>query len=178
MAIISKSFYVIKSVAEFMIDRIMKQSSSKLCVWFSGILLLNILTADMVAAGPEPESGMVFSDSFPDDTENFVSIRVRKISDRCQDSKYSLFFELSKVLVQRLKQIAELKQEIFEDERELSEAQLEIQAMLEAKARNHRVPHHPGPSEFSSEDTEILPVAEPRVNPGPTHSGKRTSCKY
>ncbi|XP_008545491.1 uncharacterized protein LOC103569782 isoform X1 [Microplitis demolitor] len=133
-----------------MIDRIMKQSSSKLCVWFSGILLLNILTADMVAAGPEPESGMVFSDSFPDDTENFV-------------------------LVQRLKQIAELKQEIFEDERELSEAQLEIQAMLEAKARNHRVPHHPGPSEFSSEDTEILPVAEPRVNPGPTHSGKRTS---
>ncbi|XP_074101870.1 uncharacterized protein LOC141529272 [Cotesia typhae] len=133
-----------------MISQIMKQSRGKSCWWFLGILLFSIAALETVWAAPVPEPGMVYSDPFLDDTANYVWL-------------------------QKLKQIHDIKLEISEDERELSDAQLEIQAMLEANVRNQRVPHYPIPPEFLSEDPEALPVPEPRVNPGPTHSGKRTS---
>lgn len=79
------------------------------------------------------------------------------------------------MLLQRLKQVAELKNEMIEDEQELKEAQYEIQAMLEAKARNHRL--QPIQTEFSGEQSEMLPIPSARVNQGSINSGKRTSCK-
>lgn len=80
------------------------------------------------------------------------------------------------MLLQRLKQVAELKREMMEDEQELTEAQYEIQAMLEAKARNQRVPQTVQ-SEYSGDQAEMLPIPSAVVYHGPTNSGKRTSCK-
>lgn len=69
------------------------------------------------------------------------------------------------------------KQETIEQERELTEEQIAIQAILDAKARSQRGPQTL-PEDFSIEDSETLPVPSAIFNHGPQHSGKRTSCKY
>lgn len=68
----------------------------------------------------------------------------------------------------------ERKQEIMEQERELTEEQLTIQAMLQEKARDHRLPQN----DYSQDDAEILPVPSAIVHHAPLGSMKRTSCKY
>ncbi|XP_066588012.1 uncharacterized protein CNMa [Prorops nasuta] len=94
----------------------------------------------LVIAEPEPvPAGMIYGDSYVDDPETLM-------------------------LRNLLKQTIDRKQEVYEQERELAEEQIEIQAMLEAKAK-----------EFSSEAAEMLPVPSAVVNHGPLHSGKRTS---
>ncbi|XP_003426083.1 uncharacterized protein LOC100679460 isoform X2 [Nasonia vitripennis] len=80
----------------------------------------------------------------------------------------------SQTLVDRLKQIVERKEQKIEKEiAELAEEQMEIQALIDAKARNQR--EHQQPPEFSEEDTEALPVPAAMYHSGPLHSGKRTS---
>lgn len=80
-------------------------------------------------------------------------------------------------LVDRLKQIVERKEQKIEKEiAELAEEQMEIQALIDAKARNQR--EHQQPPEFSEEDTEALPIPAAIYHSGPLHSGKRTSCKF
>lgn len=72
-----------------------------------------------------------------------------------------------------------MKHEIYEDERELTEAELELQAIFEVKMRNQRIlrPIH---SELSREAAEMLPIPEAVVHHAPMggHPGKRTSCEY
>lgn len=70
------------------------------------------------------------------------------------------------------------KQEVIDQERELTEEQIAIQAILDAKARSQRGHETMLEEEFSMEDTETLPVPSAIFNPGPQHTGgKRTSCK-
>lgn len=70
------------------------------------------------------------------------------------------------------------KQEVIDQEKELTEEQIAIQAILDAKARSQKG-HQTIPDEFSMEDSETLPVPSAIFNPGPQHTGgKRTSCKY
>ncbi|KAF7396656.1 hypothetical protein HZH66_007518 [Vespula vulgaris] len=77
----------------------------------------------------------------------------------------------SVLLVNRLKELMERKQEIMEQERELTEEQLTIQAMLQEKARDHRLPQN----DYSQDDAEILPVPSAIVHHAPLGSMKRTS---
>lgn len=80
------------------------------------------------------------------------------------------------VLLQRLRTIVRHKQEVIDQERELTEEQIAIQAILDAKARSQRGHETMLEEEFSMEDTETLPVPSAIFNPGPQHTGgKRTS---
>ncbi|KAK2581840.1 hypothetical protein KPH14_002306 [Odynerus spinipes] len=99
-----------------------------------------------VLAEPEPlPAGMIYSgESFSADPESLV-------------------------LLNRLKQLSERKQEIIEQERELTEEQLAIQAMLEA--RDQRVSQN----DYSQEDAEVLPVPSAIVHHSPLGSVKRTT---
>lgn len=63
----------------------------------------------------------------------------------------------------------ERKQEMIEQERELTEEQLTIQAMLEA--RDQRMSQ----SDYSQEDAEILPIPSAIIHRTPLGSVKRTS---
>ena len=77
----------------------------------------------------------------------------------------------------RLKQIVDRKEEKIEKEiAELAEEQMELQAIMDAKARSQS--EHQQPQDFSVEDPEALPVPAAIYHNGPLHSGKRTSCKY
>ncbi|XP_034940877.1 uncharacterized protein CNMa [Chelonus insularis] len=126
-----------------------KVNTQHSCLWYTFISLFLITTNNFVFADPDRLLDQVSSESLFDDTVNSL-------------------------LLQRLKEVAELKREIIEEERELV-AQMEIQAMLEAKSRNHRIPSHSIPPELGIEGPEMLPIPSAIVNPGPTHSGKRTS---
>ncbi|XP_051176567.1 uncharacterized protein LOC127291458 [Leptopilina boulardi] len=76
------------------------------------------------------------------------------------------------VLLQRLRTIVRHKQEVIDQEKELTEEQIAIQAILDDKARNQK-DHQTMLEEFSMEDTETLPVPSAIFNP-PQHNGKRT----
>lgn len=63
--------------------------------------------------------------------------------------------------------MAQLEDEIIEDERELREVQLEIEGLL----LKEKV-------QIIREQAEILPIPSAIVQHGPTNMGKRTNCKY
>lgn len=79
------------------------------------------------------------------------------------------------MLVSRLKQLMEQKHRLVEQEHEITDEQIEIQAILEAKAREQ-------PSSDYAEEPEALPVPAAMIHE-PQHQGKRhgmnaVSCEY
>ncbi|XP_011500652.1 PREDICTED: uncharacterized protein LOC105364437 [Ceratosolen solmsi marchali] len=80
----------------------------------------------------------------------------------------------SQTLVDRLKLRVERKEENIEKEiAELAEEQMEIQALINAKARSQN--EHQQQQDFLMEAIEALPVPAAIYHTGPMHSGKRTS---
>ncbi|XP_012282565.1 uncharacterized protein LOC105700892 [Orussus abietinus] len=109
----------------------------------TGVCVLALLLS-CVLAEPEPEpepAGPIFGDDFDEDAE-------------------------SQLLLKRLKQIAERKQEAFEQERELTEEQIAIQEILEEKMRSQR--------KYAKDDAEVLPVPSAVIH-APIRGEKRTS---
>lgn len=92
----------------------------------------------------------------------------------------------AQVLLNRLKQLAELKHRVLEKEHEITDMQMEIQAMLEAKAQERDRTISPDYSALQPEP-EALPVPAAMIHHGNQqsgpHPGKRqgtnaVSCEY
>ncbi|XP_046819479.1 uncharacterized protein LOC124424454 [Vespa crabro] len=112
------------------------------------VAFLLVYSNILVFAEPEPlPAGMIYTnENFAEDTESLL-------------------------LINRLKQLIERKQEMEEQERELTEEQLTIQAMLEAKARDQRLSQ----GDYPPDEPEALPVPSAIVHHAPLGSVKRTS---
>ncbi|XP_015123209.1 uncharacterized protein LOC107045437 [Diachasma alloeum] len=131
-------------------QKIMKRKCTSYTSRFWILALVSLTTIHNVWTAPQPLSAMYYSDNSVEDSENLL-------------------------LLQRLKQVAALKHEILEEERELTEAELEVQAIIEAKLRNQRI-LQPIESESSNEEAEMLPIPSAVVHHAPVgHTGKRTS---
>lgn len=84
-----------------------------------------------------------------------------------------------------MKHLAEEKHQIAEKAHEISDEQIEIQAMLEAKAREreHAIAEQQLADYYSGEtEPEALPSPAPRIYPEPyptkRQNGNGVSCKY
>lgn len=94
------------------------------------------------------------------------------------------------MLLGRLKQLVDQKHRVDEqierevaDEREITDEQIEIQAMLEAKARERANLGQSQPSDYSEEpEPEALPIPAAMVHheqhPGKRHGMNAVSCEY
>ncbi|KAL2742349.1 hypothetical protein V1477_009978, partial [Vespula maculifrons] len=135
------------------VSRLKKPETTVIEVMTSSYLVAYMLVYSTVVVhadrDPLPADMVYTNDNFAEDTESVL-------------------------LVNRLKELMERKQEIMEQERELTEEQLTIQAMLQEKARDHRLPQN----DYSQDDAEILPVPSAIVHHAPLGSIKRTSCKF
>lgn len=115
-------------------------------------LVLSCVTSDShrVHAFPEPlPPGSFLNDFLSDDPESVM-------------------------LVSRLKQLVEQKHRVVEQEHEITDEQIEIQAILEAKARERERGMEPPSPDYSAgePEPEALPVPAAIIH-NPQHSGKR-----
>jgi hypothetical protein len=90
------------------------------------------------------------------------------------------------MLLNRLKQLTEQKHRVVEQEHEITDEQIEIQAVLEAKAREReRAIAAQQTPDYSAEESEpeALPIPAAMIQHGEQHPGKRhgvnaVSCEY
>ncbi|XP_070172678.1 uncharacterized protein [Polyergus mexicanus] len=134
-----------------------RAARTSFCLLAAFVLSCAINSSDRVLAFPQPEpiipSGFLYGENFADDTESLM-------------------------LLNRLKQLMEQKHRVDEqiereidDEREITDEQIEIQAMLEAKARERANEARPDYSVEESEP-EALPIPAAMVH-HEQHPGKR-----
>ncbi|XP_018399417.1 PREDICTED: uncharacterized protein LOC108777113 [Cyphomyrmex costatus] len=126
---------------------------TSLCLLAALVLSCTTSGSDKAHALPRPEplpSGIFFGDS-ADEAENIM-------------------------LVNRLKQLMEQKHRVVEQEHEITDEQIEIQALLEAKAREREramLVEQPPPDYSSGEaEPEALPVPAAMIHDH-QHPGKR-----
>ncbi|XP_063975699.1 uncharacterized protein LOC135161761 [Diachasmimorpha longicaudata] len=131
-------------------QKIMKRKGTSYTSRFWILALISFTTIHNVWTAPQQLSAMYYADNAVEDNDNLL-------------------------LLQRLKQVAALKHEILEEERELTEAELEVQAIIEAKMRNQRIVQ-PIVRESSNEEAEMLPIPSAVVHHAPLgNTGKRTT---
>lgn len=88
------------------------------------------------------------------------------------------------MLVNRLKQLTEQKHRVVEQEHEITDEQIEIQAILEAKARERERAMEQSPPNYSAgePEPEALPVPAAMIHdqqhPGKRHGVNAVSCEY
>ncbi|EZA54850.1 hypothetical protein X777_05136 [Ooceraea biroi] len=140
-----------------MTERASQQTAARTSLCLLAALVLSCASGSKkVLAQPiEPLApGFVYGDNFADDPESLM-------------------------LLNRLKQLTELKHRVVEKEHEITDVQIAIQAMLEAKAQERERTISPDYSE-----PEALPVPAAMIHHGnQQHPGKRqgtnaVSCKY
>ncbi|KAL6424118.1 hypothetical protein ACFW04_009770 [Cataglyphis niger] len=146
-----------------MTKRASRRARTSFCLLAAFVLSCAISGSDRVLAFPQPEplpSGFIYGDNFADDTESFM-------------------------LLSRLKQLTEQKHRVDEqiereiaDEREITDEQFEIQAMLEAKARERA---NVARADYSVEEPEPEPLPIPAAivhheqQPGKRHGTNTVS---
>lgn len=94
----------------------------------------------------------------------------------------------AQMLVNRLKQLMEQKHRVVEQEHEITDEQIEIQAILEAKAREQEraMSIEQPPPDYSAGEPEPEPEALPvpaamihdQQHPGKRHGVNTVSCEY
>ncbi|XP_012222692.1 uncharacterized protein CNMa [Linepithema humile] len=138
-----------------MTERTSQQAVAKTSLCLLTALVLSCATSgnDKVLVLAQPESlspGFIYGDNVADDVENLM-------------------------LLNRLKQLTEQKHRIVEQEHEITDEQIEIQAVLEAKAREreHAIAAQQ-PPDYSIEEPEpeTLPIPAAMIQHG-EHLGKR-----
>lgn len=88
------------------------------------------------------------------------------------------------MLVNRLKQLMEQKHRVVEQEHEITDEQIEIQSILEAKARERERAMEQSPPDYSAgePEPEALPVPAAMIHdqqhPGKRHGVNAVSCEY
>jgi len=96
-------------------------------------------------------------------------------------------FDRAQMLVNRLKQLIEQKHRVVEQENEITDEQIEIQAILEAKAREQERTmsiEQPPPNYSGESEPEALPVPaaiihdQQQQHQGKRHGVNTVSCEY
>lgn len=136
-----------------MTERASQQAAARTSLCLLAALVLSCATSDsnkvLVLAQPEPLApGFVYGDNLADDPESLI-------------------------LLNRLKQLTELKHRVVEKEHEITDEQITLQAMLEAKAQERERTISPDYSALQPE-AEALPVPAAMIHHGnQQHPGKR-----
>lgn len=130
-------------IYEGMTERASRRAAARISFFLLAVFVLSCATnGKKVLAIPQPEPlppGFIYSDNFADDVESLM-------------------------LLNRLKQLSEQKHRVDEqiereiaDEREITDEQIDIQAMLEERARE-RAAHPPDYPPVEEPEPEALPM--------------------
>ncbi|XP_029159603.1 uncharacterized protein LOC114931643 [Nylanderia fulva] len=125
-----------------MTERVSRRAAARTSFFLLAVFVLSSCATNskvLAIAQPEPlPPGFIYSDNFVDDVEN------------------SALMNRLRILAEKKHRVdAHIEQEIA-DEREITDEQIGIQAMLEAKARERANAAHP--PDYPFEDSEPLPI--------------------